>query len=60
MVGDVEEAISECLRIVHMDKYLNLLAQVKTAKANSTARQVPRCYKIKLAYLIGYLLQLPT
>jgi hypothetical protein len=27
MVGDVEEAISECLRIVHMDKYLNLLAQ---------------------------------
>jgi hypothetical protein len=24
MVGDVEEAISECLRIVHMDKYPNL------------------------------------
>ena len=27
MVGDVEEAISECLRIVHMDKYLNLHLQ---------------------------------
>jgi hypothetical protein len=27
MVGDVEEAIAECLRIVHMDKYLNLHKQ---------------------------------